>query len=145
MAKANPHSRQLAGRRSLAVFSGPHAYVSPTWYQSENTVPTWNYAAVHAYGTCEILDSESTMRLLEETVNEYESGMPAPWSFDGSSDYFHNLAKTIVGFRMTIERIDAKAKLNQNHPAERRMRVIAELEQSSGSAAREIAGMMRQL
>ena len=56
MARANPHWHDLEGQTVLAVFSGPHAYISPTWYESENVVPTWNYVAVHAYGICRLVN-----------------------------------------------------------------------------------------
>ena len=143
VAKANPHAKLLAGQRTLAVLAGPHAYVSPTWYRTENTVPTWNYVAVHAYGTCELIEEEAELiDLLKDSVAAYESGMPAPWQFDADSPYVRNLAKTIVGFRIPIDCLEAKAKLNQNHPPERRDRVIHELEQSADPAAREIAKLM---
>ena len=143
LARANPHADLLDGRRALAIFSGPHAYISPTWYQADNTVPTWNYAAVHAYGTCELMtDEEELIRLLADLTAVYEAGMPAPWTFDPNSEFIRKLAKAVVGFRIPIDRFDAKAKLNQNHPAERRQRVILELEESSDPDARAIAQLM---
>lgn len=145
LARANPHADLFDGRRTLAIFSGPHAYISPTWYRADHTVPTWNYLAVHAYGTCERIDDEAElMRLLSDMVAVYEAGMPTPWTFDPDSEFARKLAKTIVGFRIPIDRLEAKAKLNQNHPAERRERVARELEQSSDPAAREIARLMRE-
>jgi transcriptional regulator len=143
LARANPHADLLDGRRALAVFSGPHAYISPRWYQADNTVPTWNYAAVHAYGTCELItDERELIRLLADLTAVYEAGMPKPWTFDADSEFIRKLAKAVVGFRIPIDRLDAKAKLNQNHPAERRQRVIRELEQSSDADARAIAQLM---
>lgn len=146
LARANPHAELLAGRRTLAVFSGPHAYVSPTWYQTENMVPTWNYVAVHAYGICERIDDEpELLQLLADTVATYESGMPAPWHFDPDSDFARKLALAIVGFRIPIDRIEGKAKLNQNHPPERRERAMHELERSSDPSAREIAKLIGEM
>ena len=144
LARANPHAELLSGKRTLAVFSGPHAYISPTWYLTENTVPTWNYVAVHAYGTCERIDDESELlQVLTDSVATYESGMPSPWRFDPDSEFVRKLAAAIVGFRIPIDRIEGKAKLSQNHPPERRERVIHELEQATDPSAREIEKLMR--
>lgn len=144
LARENPHARVLAGRPALAVFSGPHAYVSPTWYAAPNTVPTWNYTAVHATGTAELVEDEAgVLDLLAEAVAAYEAGMPEPWRFDRGSTFARRLAAGVVGFRLPIDRLDGKWKLNQNHPPERRERVAAELERSADPTAREVARLMR--
>jgi transcriptional regulator len=144
LARANPHAVLRRGQSILAVFSGPHAYVSPTWYQSEGTVPTWNYVAVHAYGACELIeDRDEVLRLLVDMVTVYEAGMPTPWRFDPDAADSRKLAAAVVGFRIPIDRLEGKWKLNQNHPPERRARVVAELEQSTDPSAREIAELMR--
>lgn len=146
VARANPHWRELEGRRVLAIFSGPHAYVSPTWYQAENVVPTWNYLAVHAYGVCRLVeDSESLATILSVTVGTYERSMPQPWTIDTSGEFFQNLARAVVGFRIDIDRLEGKWKLNQNQPADRRQKVAAALETSPDPTAREIARWMRLL
>jgi transcriptional regulator len=146
MARANPHWQGLDGQDVLAVFSGPHAYVSPSWYESENVVPTWNYVAVHAYGPCRLVEDPDTLtRILEATVGTYERTMPKPWSIDTSANFFQKLARTVVGFRVEIARLEGKWKLNQNHPPERRMRVIRALEQSDDQATREIARLMDEM
>ena len=145
LARGNPHGRQLAGRRVLAVFSGPHAYVSPTWYEAENTVPTWNYAAVHAYGVCELVeDAGEVLRMLADTVGVYEGGRPNPWPFDPGTEFARKVAAGVVGFRIGIDRLEGKWKLNQNHPPERRERVARELECSADTNEREIARLMRE-
>lgn len=132
VAKANPHAELLNGRRVLAVFSGPHAYVSPTWYESPNTVPTWNYIAAHAYGTAEIVaDEAAVMKMLADTATVYESGMPQPWSVPSSDEFVRKLAAGVVAIRIPIDRLEGKAKLNQNHPPERRERAAAKLAASA--------------
>ena len=124
MARANPHWRELADRDVLAVFSGPHAYISPTWYAAENVVPTWNYVAVHAYGRCRLVEGgEALTRILTDTVATYERTMPAPWGLDTGTEFFEKMARQVVGFRIEISRLEGKWKLNQNHPEERRERV----------------------
>src|SRR5581483_7236234 len=89
VARANPHWRELEGREVLAVFSGPHAYVSPTWYEAADVVPTWNYVAVHASGTARLVDDPDALaRILTEMVATYERALPRPWSIDAGTDYF---------------------------------------------------------
>src|SRR5947208_238650 len=88
VARANPQWRELAGQTSLAIFSGPHAYVSPTWYEAENVVPTWNYVAVHAYGRAELVeDRDALMDIVRRSVAVYEAGTPRPWVFDPTDPY----------------------------------------------------------
>lgn len=143
MARANPHCREMADQEVLAVFSGPHAFISPTWYAAENVVPTWNYVAVHAYGRCRLVeDGEALTRILTDTVATYEPAMPAPWRIDTSTEFFTKLARQVVGFRIEIDRLEGKWKLNQNHPRERRERVMAALAESGDPQAREIARLM---
>ncbi len=87
MARANPQWQELSGGNCLTIFSGPHSYVSPTWYEAENMVPTWNYVAVHAYGTVEIVeDHESLLSILKCSVDMFEQSMPKPWSFEPSGN-----------------------------------------------------------
>src|SRR5262245_33499351 len=81
VARANPHWRQWVGQQVLAVFSGPHAYISPTWYDAEQVVPTWNYVAVHAYGRVRLVeDHSSLLDIVRRSVEVYERSMPQPWS-----------------------------------------------------------------
>jgi transcriptional regulator len=143
LARANPQWHDLDGRPVLAVFSGPHAYVSPTWYEAEHVVPTWNYVAVHATGTFRLIDDPGAVAgIVSEMVATYERGMPAPWQPDTTTDHFHKLVRAIVGFRVEVTRLEGKWKLNQNHPAERREKVIRVLAGSSDPDAREVARLM---
>jgi transcriptional regulator len=144
MARANPHWRELAGQTALAAFSGPHAYVSPTWYEAESMVPTWNYVAVHAYGKVEVVeDRTALLDIVRRSVTVYEAAMPRPWTFGGSSTLVDRLLAQIVGFRLPIERIEGKWKLNQNHPANRRARVAQALRAQGDENSVEIAELMR--
>src|SRR3954454_15754742 len=124
MARANPQWREAASQTALAIFSGPHAYISPSWYEAEQVVPTWNYAAVHAYGRAEIIQAEDALlEIVRKTVRVYERAMPRPWSFDASGPFVKRLLAQIVGFRIEIETVEGKFKLNQNHTVERRRKV----------------------
>jgi transcriptional regulator len=119
MARANPHWQSFSQhqpRASMAVFLGPHAYISPSWYVSPRNVPTWNYIAVHAYGIPSIVDNPRRVReILETTVRTFESGSPEPWSTAGlSEDYIADMSKAIVAFDMPISKLEGKRKLGQN-------------------------------
>lgn len=146
MARANPQWRTSAGQKVLVVFSGPHAYVSPTWYAAERVVPTWNYVAVHAYGPLELIeDNDQAIAILEQTVNHFEQPLPKPWRLsDQPPEFIGQLSRQIVAFRIPIERLEGKWKLNQNHPPERREKVIAVLENFGGDDSIAVAALMRQ-
>ncbi|MBV9325604.1 MAG: FMN-binding negative transcriptional regulator [Chloroflexi bacterium] len=127
MARANPHWRsflQLQPEReceeALVIFQGPHAYISPNWYLAEQAVPTWNYSAVHAYGTPVLLDDWAHVRnLLEDTVQTFESGLPERWSTArAGEDYIARLGQAIVAFEIPITRLEGKRKLSQNRPSD---------------------------
>ncbi|WP_308634376.1 FMN-binding negative transcriptional regulator [Paenibacillus silvisoli] len=144
MARVNPHWRLIADR-VLVVFQGPHAYISPTWYQEERTVPTWNYATVHASGEFELVESgEELIRILNRTVEKYESSMEAPWRADMTSPFQTQLMQGIVGFKVKIIRFEGKWKLSQNHSDERRERVINALRLSERDNAQAVADLMEE-
>jgi transcriptional regulator len=143
LARANPHWRQLNGQTALAVFSGPHAYISPTWYEVQNVVPTWNYVAVHAYGRVSVLEErEALLEIVQRSVAVYESAMPQPWAIDPSSVFLERMLGQIVGFCIEIERLEGKWKMNQNHPVERRERVIRVLREKGGENASAVADLV---
>ena len=104
LARANPHWHGAAGQPGLAIFAGPHVYVSPTWYHSENMVPTWNYTAVHVTGTMRIIEDEAGLAaIVEAMVQFYEQSMPTPWTFDDKTTYMQRMLSQIVGIRVEIE------------------------------------------
>jgi transcriptional regulator len=143
MARANPQWQAADGQTVLAVFPGPHAYVSPTWLGAGNVVPTWNYVAVHAYGQLQVVeDPHALVELLQKMVGVYERLLPRPWSFDAADPFVGRRLAQIVGFRILIERIEGKWKLNQNHSAERRQGVVRALRERGGEDARAIAALM---
>jgi transcriptional regulator len=143
MARANPQWVEAAGKEVLIVFSGPHVYISPTWYEADQVVPTWNYVAVHAYGRLRIIeDRKSLTDMVQELVQAHEQALPRPWRFKESETFTQRLLAQIVGFRIEIERLEGKWKLNQNHSAERRERVVRVLKERTDENSRAIAALM---
>jgi transcriptional regulator len=144
VARANPHW-QTTDRNVLVVFSGPHAYISPSWYEAENVVPTWNYLAVHAYGTLEIVeDHDDTVQIVRDFVTFYEKSLPRPWTISPGDAFVDKMARSVVAFRIEIHRLEGKWKLNQNHPRERRQKVIDALSQRPDENSQAIAASMAQ-
>jgi transcriptional regulator len=142
MARANPQWRGLRGD-VMAIFSGPHTYVSPSWYQEGGTVPTWNYVAVHAYGTFHVVEErESLLEILRRSVSTYEGPRPEPWAFDEAAPHVETMLKAIVGFHIDIARLEGKWKLSQNHSEERRRKVIRALESRGDEGSRAVATLM---
>ncbi|HTH46947.1 MAG TPA: FMN-binding negative transcriptional regulator [Candidatus Limnocylindria bacterium] len=145
VAKANPQWRHLeTGRDVLAIFHGPHAYVSPSWYEVKPAVPTWNYVAVHAYGKARLITdtTELQARLRELTVH-FESGLPQPWAPDLPEDYWQHMMRALVGFEISVTRLEGKFKLSQNRSANDVQGVIRALSQSGQPMDREVAGLMQ--
>ncbi len=142
MARANPQWREVRGE-VMAVFSGPHAYVSPSWYEEVGTVPTWNYVAVHAYGTFHVVeDRDGLLDILRRSVSTFESPRSEPWGFGESEPHVDKMLKAIVGFRIKITRLEGKWKLSQNQPEERRRRVGRALSGRSDEDSQAIAELM---
>ena len=145
VARANPHWRHLAaGRPTLVVFSGAHAYVSPSWYATHPAVPTWNYVAVHASGTGALVeDAEQVRALLADLEHVYESPGPEAWSFEAlPADYVAGMQRGIVAFEIPIARLEGKAKLSQNRDAVDRGRTREALAASDDPVARAVAALM---
>jgi transcriptional regulator len=144
LARANPHWKELAGRETMVVFPGPHSYVSPAHYIEPLSVPTWNYIAVHAYGTLALVeDEDGKNHLLEQLIEANEPGYLERWQAMPDGFRRTNLAG-IMGFRIPIARIEGKFKLSQNRPPEERRNVKAA--QASGSDdERELARWMERL
>jgi transcriptional regulator len=144
MAESNPQWQHADATSVLAIFRGPHAYISPTWYEAENVVPTWNYVAVHVYGTLRLEDSrERRLAIVRRYVDYYEASMDQPWSLDQvDAEFVDKLLDAIIGFTINIERIEGKWKLNQNHDPARRSKVIQALQETVGNDQRHIAELM---
>ncbi|HEV7278983.1 MAG TPA: GNAT family N-acetyltransferase [Pirellulaceae bacterium] len=144
MARANPQWRQFAaGGEALAIFHGPHAYVSPSWYATQPAVPTWNYAAVHVYGVPTLFeDHDRVADLLSRTNATYESAFKLPWPGQLPDEYRDGLIRAIVAFELPISRIEGKFKLSQNRSPEDRQGVYAALSRSAYASDRDTAALM---
>lgn len=135
---------QRSGGEALAIFHGPHAYISPSWYEVEPAVPTWNYVAVHAYGTPRLLNDDELNQQLQAMITKYESGFLQPWTGEGQSDYQAKLRRGIVGFEIEITRLEGKAKLSQNRGIADQKKVIGALQKSPHDDDQQIAGLMQE-
>jgi len=156
VSRANPHHKLLAPLSStgkgagglgsskvLAIFLGPHAYVSSSWYSHEN-VPTWNYIAVHVYGKIKIIEGERLYRQLKMLVDKYEHGAAKPVELETMSQgYVKKQMGGIVGFEILIEEIQAAYKLSQNRNEQDYENVIRQLESRGDSHSQAVAGEMR--
>jgi transcriptional regulator len=146
LARPNPQVADLArGGEVLAIFHGPHAYVSPNWYASGPSVPTWNYVDVHAYGTVQLVEDDYWLRRFLVRLSErHEARNPQAWRMQGLPDgYVETMLKGIIGLDIAVTRLEGKYKLSQNRPATDRPGVIAALEAQSDHDARAVAKLMR--
>lgn len=138
MARANPHWACFERGHTVAVFHGPHAYISPRWYETPaEHVPTWNYAVVHASGQPTLLGADDARRIVSELTAHFDPG------FTADAVRFEKLLPAIVAFRMPLARLDAKFKMNQNRSVTDRAGVIAALGRSEQAEDRAVADWMR--
>lgn len=142
LARGNQQLKDLgAGRETLAIFEGPHGYITPRWYATHPAVPTWNYSIVHAYGTAEPIEDVAELeRLVARLADHHEAGAAAPWRLaDQPEKYRQGMLRGISGFAIRVTRLEGKFKLSQNRDATDRARVIAGL-RAEGST--ELADLM---
>jgi transcriptional regulator len=138
---------------ALAIFSGPDTYITPNWYATKaetgRVVPTWNYAAVHVYGSVSFFDDADRLRdIVTRLTDRHEAGSPEPWKVsDAPSNYIEGQLKAIVGLELRIARVEAKFKFNQNRSPEDRAGVIRGLRESEPNDPRksEVADLMGEL
>lgn len=145
MARANEQWTHFeSGQEVLCIFHGPHAYISPSWYAAEVAVPTWNYATVHVYGHPTIEEcGEALLKIVEDTAAKYESRMPEPWAMNAPEATVKSLLRAIVGFTISITRMETKFKLGQNRSQEDRDGMLKALEDSPEEEARALAKFIR--
>jgi transcriptional regulator len=145
VAKANPHWRYLEQNpQCLMIFHGPHAYVSTTNYAAQENVPTWNYGAVHAYGEARTFSApDELLGVLHELIPMFESAYAEQWA-SLSASYRERMLSHIVGFEITVTKIEAKFKLSQNRTKEEQANVIASLGKSEDTVISGTARLMRE-
>jgi transcriptional regulator len=148
LARANPQLADLDGSgEALAIFEGPHAYISPSWYQAGPAVPTWNYAAVHAYGAARTIADPDWLRDFVHRLSErHEAREPAPpWRMaDLPEAYVRSMLNGIIGVEIAVCRLEGKFKLSQNRPAADRPHIIAALEGREDPDSQGVARLMRE-
>jgi transcriptional regulator len=146
LARPNPQVSDLArGGEVLAIFHGPHAYISPNWYVTGPSVPTWNYVDVHAYGTVQLVEDDKWLRRFLVRLSErHEACNPVAWRMqDLPEAYVGTMLKGIIGFEIAVTRLEGKYKLSQNRPAADRPGVIAALESQTDPESHAVARLMR--
>ncbi|MQR87049.1 FMN-binding negative transcriptional regulator [Bacillus megaterium] len=144
-ARPNQQWKDAENQEILAVFQGPHCYISPSWYETNQAVPTWNYEAVHVYGTMKMIEEpKELLGLLSKMVAKYESPKSTYTLNEVDSAYINGLSKGIVGFKIDITNMEGKQKLSQNHSVERQQLVIEKLEQTSRENEQKVAELMKQ-
>jgi transcriptional regulator len=138
------------GAQVLVMFQAANGYISPNWYPSKHEtgreVPTWNYAVVHVHGRLRVIEDKDWLRsFLERLTDRHEATQPKPWHVgDAPEDHIQKMLKAIVGLEVTIDRIEGKFKLSQNHPDANRAGVIEGLGERAGLRDAELAELMQQ-
>ena len=142
-AKANPQWKDIAGHQCLIIFSEPHAYISPEHYENKQSVPTWNYVAVHAYGSGKIIEDKiQAYGVLENMIDTYDEAYKAQWN-QLSEDYKSKMLNGIVTFEITINDLQVSRKLSQNRSRGDQERIIEALSASNDSGEQTIADYMK--
>lgn len=148
LARANPQGRLPPTGDAMALFLGPEAYVSPSWYPAKQAhhrvVPTWNYVAVHAYGPAELFtEPERLLALVTRLTERHERSFAQPWAVaDAPADFVQAQLKGIIGLRLPITRLEGKRKLSQNRSAADQAGVAQALAESDREADRAVAALM---
>jgi transcriptional regulator len=144
ISKANPQWKNFNDQHEvLAIFSGPHAYVSSSWYDHEN-VPTWNYIAAHVYGTIRMIEGNELYQSLKHLLDKYETASENPISIERmSTEYVRKSIQGLVGFELKITNVEAAYKLSQNRDRKNQLRIIYELEKRADAGSAKIALEMK--
>lgn len=143
MAKANPQWQLLLQQTPLVIFQGPHAYISPRFYEKEENVPTWNYVAVHVYGQVELLLEEAqAIAVLEKTITTFEKEYQTQWQ-NLDIKYKQRLLGGMVAFKIKIQQVEAKEKLSQNKSIHEQQTISSGLLESNDSSAQQLGNIMK--
>lgn len=145
LSKENPQWKAFENNTEiLAVFTGPHTYISSSWYDHEN-VPTWNYTAVHVYGKIKIVPKEAVIDSLTKMVNKYEQTSACPVKVSDLSKTTMRQVNGIVGFEIEITQIQATQKMSQNRDDHNYQNIIHELEKTQAPSALAVAQEMKKI
>jgi transcriptional regulator len=145
IAKSNPQAKNLKNKEEiLAIFNGPHSYISPSWYQKKN-VPTWNYVAVHVYGKVKVIKGKKLLESLTKLVHKYEQNSKNPISVEKMSSKTLKQVNGIVGFSIKINEIQAAYKLSQNRNKTDYENIKYELNKIGDFNSIEIANEMKKV
>lgn len=133
-------------REVLVIFQGPHSYISPSWYEAELSVPTWNYATIHAYGRPRLITEQAELyEHLSALVTTYEGQFSQPWQFEKlPRDYVEKMIKGVVGLSIEITRLEGKYKMSQNRSMQDQRQVIEQLRTAEDATARSVALVMQE-
>ncbi len=143
-ARLNPQWKDIRNQTILAIFQGPHCYISPSWYETNNAVPTWNYVTVHVYGKVELLeDKKEVVDSLDQMVLKYEDPKSTYHLHELDSNFISGMSRAIQCFKIKINKIEGKAKLSQNHSVQRKKLIINQLEQISNPNEQQICSLMK--
>ncbi|MEH7342552.1 FMN-binding negative transcriptional regulator [Bacillus sp. JJ1532] len=144
-ARPNPQWKDIENQTVLAVFHGPHCYISPSWYETNKAVPTWNYVTVHVYGEVELIaDDQELIDSLQDLVLKYEAPDSSYRLQDVDANFLDGMNKGVQGFKIKINKIEGKAKLSQNHSSYRKELIVNQLEKSSNMDEKKIAFLMKE-
>ena len=146
VARGNPHWKHFENEKKvLAIFNGPHSYISSSWYDHVN-VPTWNYIAVHVHGTIKILEGKELYEHLKKLVDKYEQGSDNPISMEKMPpEFVQKEIRGIVGFEIKIESIDAKKKLSQNRDKKNYNNIVTKLEERGDAQSKAVSEEMKKI
>lgn len=149
VARANPLWHDLVPEvEALAIFQGPHAYITPSWYPTKQehgkAVPTWNYVVVHAYATLRIIDDPAWLKAqLRLLTAQHESAFSQAWALDDApSEYIERLLGAIVGIELVITTLSGKWKVSQNQPEPNQTGVVRGLQDQGTSASLDLAALI---
>lgn len=137
--RPDDETHHLGEREVLVIIQGPHGYISPSWYDGEGFIPTWDHVTAHLYGTPELLSPEENFAVLSRLVDHFEQHVPAPCSLRQDEAVARQVATGTTGLRLRVERFDARLKLSQNKPEAVQQRILEELAHGAGHPYRNKA------
>jgi len=143
--RPDERAHELGQHEIMVLIQGPHGYISPSWYENEDYIPTWNHVTAHLWGTPELLDDTANFAVLDDLVNHFEKKLPNPVALSINEEEAKHIATGTVGFRFRVDRFDARLKLSQNKAPEVIERIIVALESDGPYSSPSLAAEMRRV